>query len=385
MSAPSGMMSLQAAIDQVGLGPVKARTGGAGRRIGLVDGAVDWTASGLAASRGRQVSGQRLCEGCRPTTHGTFMATLLSGSSGLCPEASLDSVPVFGAERTASTSGAVAEAVASLLDAGVDVINISLGIAGGGIVPHPVYIAVCARAERQGVPMVVAAGNQARVGPAPLAVHPWVIPVAACLEDGRPHPMSNLGPSIGARGFMAPGWPLGRLRHSRRHQPGRRICHRGHCAADVGPAAPIGHGCARGLADGQPAPLLHRAAAARRRSSLSAARALIIYQCVPQAARRFLVRKMLAARNWGRVKGYYEPMRVYVLRPEPRPGELPLLFDPDQVRIGQFDRRRLQGYDFCFGGAPRLAWRSSPATSSSPSSATRSTGSSPAITTPTGT
>jgi subtilisin family serine protease len=200
------MMSLQAAIDRVGLGPVKARTGGAGRRIGLVDGAVDWSAPGLAAARREVVAEESFCDRCRPTAHGTFVAALLVGSGGLCPEATLRSVPVFGADRTVSSSAAVAAAVAELLDAGVDVINISLGIAGGAIEPHPDYAAICARAERQGVPLVVAAGNQARVGPVPLARHPWVIPVAACLEDGRPHPMSNLGPSLGARGFSAPGW-----------------------------------------------------------------------------------------------------------------------------------------------------------------------------------
>jgi hypothetical protein len=42
-------------------------------------------------------------------------------------------------------------------------------------------------------------------------------------------------------------------------------------------------------------------------------------------------------------------MRVYVPRPNARPGELPVLFDPDQAPIGQFDLRRLKGCDFCFG------------------------------------
>lgn len=76
---------------------------------------------------------------------------------------------------------------------------------------------------------------------------------------------------------------------------------------------------------------------------------MIIYQCVPKAARRFIVKKMLAARNWGRVKEYYEPMRIYKPRTEPIADELPVIFDTEQRPIGEFDPYRLKGYDFCYG------------------------------------
>jgi subtilisin family serine protease len=52
---------------------------------------------------------------------------------------------------------------------------------------------------------VVAAGNQGTLGSSILTRHPWVVPVAACDQRGRPTTESNLGRSIGQRGVSAPG------------------------------------------------------------------------------------------------------------------------------------------------------------------------------------
>lgn len=201
-------MSLNAAIEQVGLTRLTGLTRGKGQRIGLVDGMIDWGAPELATTRRGPDLPARGCRRCAPTVHGTFMAKLLTGRNGLCPEATLVFVPVFGAEEEASRVSVIAEAILTLLEAGVDVINISLGLSAGGIEAHPDYLNACVRAERHGVPIVVAAGNQAQIGPVPLAAHPWVIPVGACQKNGEPDPLSNLGPSIATNGVRAPGWAL---------------------------------------------------------------------------------------------------------------------------------------------------------------------------------
>src|SRR5690606_18824505 len=52
---------------------------------------------------------------------------------------------------------------------------------------------------------VAAAGNQGTLGSSAITRHPWVIPVVACDESGRPVNESNLGGTIGTRGLSAPG------------------------------------------------------------------------------------------------------------------------------------------------------------------------------------
>jgi subtilisin family serine protease len=199
---------MQRAIELVQLTALTAHTRGRGVRIGLIDGSVD--ASRLTGARPVELA---LGVGGPPgdgvtTRHGTFIAGLLVGATGLCPEATLVSVPVFRDEQPVSSPEAVAEAVHALIDARVDVINLSLGIASGGTRPAPALMDACQRAQAFGVAMVAAAGNQARMGPVPLARHPWTIPVASCLPDGTMDRSTNAGPSTAARGLLAPGWRL---------------------------------------------------------------------------------------------------------------------------------------------------------------------------------
>ncbi|MGH3428410.1 MAG: S8 family serine peptidase, partial [Mycobacteriales bacterium] len=58
---------------------------------------------------------------------------------------------------------------------------------------------------RCGVLVVAAAGNQGTLGTSAITRHPWVIPVVGYGLDGRPMVQSNLGSSMGRRGFGAPG------------------------------------------------------------------------------------------------------------------------------------------------------------------------------------
>ena len=60
-------------------------------------------------------------------------------------------------------------------------------------------------ALKRGVVVAAAAGNQGTIGSSAITRHPWVMPVVACDIRGRPLNESNLGASIGRRGFRAPG------------------------------------------------------------------------------------------------------------------------------------------------------------------------------------
>ena len=53
--------------------------------------------------------------------------------------------------------------------------------------------------------LVVASGNQAKVGYSPLLDHPWIVPVVAMNEQGSLNRQSNISSSIGKLGVMAPG------------------------------------------------------------------------------------------------------------------------------------------------------------------------------------
>jgi subtilisin family serine protease len=103
--------------------------------------------------------------------------------------------------RTGELAGAITETV----DAGVRVLNLSMAQpAPSGFRDRALETALDHAAAR-GVILVVAAGNQGRMGSSVLTDHPWVIPVTAYDRAGRPMPQSNLSASIGRHGVGAPG------------------------------------------------------------------------------------------------------------------------------------------------------------------------------------
>jgi len=53
--------------------------------------------------------------------------------------------------------------------------------------------------------VVAAAGNDGTIYSSVITRHPWVIPVTACGQSGTPLGTSNLSPSLGRRGLLAPG------------------------------------------------------------------------------------------------------------------------------------------------------------------------------------
>jgi hypothetical protein len=74
---------------------------------------------------------------------------------------------------------------------------------------------------------------------------------------------------------------------------------------------------------------------------------VILYHCVPKAARRFVVKKLLRAFPQWVSWEYYEPMTIE--SGEQSPGELPLLFHPPGEKLVRFDYANLRSIDFSFG------------------------------------
>ncbi|HVG34086.1 MAG TPA: sulfotransferase family 2 domain-containing protein [Pyrinomonadaceae bacterium] len=74
---------------------------------------------------------------------------------------------------------------------------------------------------------------------------------------------------------------------------------------------------------------------------------MLIYHCVPKAARRFIIKKLLAEFPRMYSYEYYEPMRIFAGRQNP--DELGILFDPAQEMLRRFDFKRLKSIDFSFG------------------------------------
>jgi subtilisin family serine protease len=174
----------------------------------------------LATEMIREIPGQP--GGCCARTdsaacgHGTFVAGILSGKRGsaapaICPGCTLFVRPIF--PETASGNGQMpratprelAAAITDCVDAGAQVVNLSLALAQPSSRGGRELGEALDHAMRRGVIVVAAAGNQGTIGGTTITSHPWVIPVAACDLEGRPAGGSNLGHSIGRRGLRAPG------------------------------------------------------------------------------------------------------------------------------------------------------------------------------------
>ena len=212
------------ALELVGLAPVMARTEGSSTvSIGLLDGPVAVDQPGLnsdrihllpAATTGRMPVCAESC------AHATMVAGILiarrgSSAPAICPGCHLLVRPVLADNGMAGTrSASPAELAAGILDclaAGAHVLNLSLTLSSWSASDGRVLEGALDEAARRRVLVVAAAGNQAVVGSSVITRHPWVIPVVACDQAGRPTPYSNVGPSIGRRGLSAPGVAIASL------------------------------------------------------------------------------------------------------------------------------------------------------------------------------
>jgi subtilisin family serine protease len=194
--------------------------GDSNTKIGLIDGPVDFRHPGLKGSNIRTLKGSQrsACENASDLAcvHGTFIAGILCAKRGfsapaICPDCEVILNPLFGQnlngkEKIPSASPKeMAHAILETVDAGAKIINLSLGMSSNSLQIYDEIQQAYEYTLRKDVIVIVACGNQGDIGSISVINNPWVIPVAACDEINKFHPMSNFGRSIGNRGIMAPG------------------------------------------------------------------------------------------------------------------------------------------------------------------------------------
>jgi subtilisin family serine protease len=208
-------------FDLVKLTQLMERSSGAPEvLIGLIDGPVAVDHPDLAYAHIREIPGKRrgICAitNSAACTHGTFVAGVLSAgrnssAPAICPGCTLLVRPIFAESMAADEqmpSATAEELVAAIFDcveAGVQVINLSVALVQAGATGQRRLNDVLDYAIRRGVIVVAAAGNQGQVGSTIITRHPWIIPIVACDRRGLPLSYSNLGNAIGRRGLCAPG------------------------------------------------------------------------------------------------------------------------------------------------------------------------------------
>jgi subtilisin family serine protease len=208
-------------LDLVRLAPLMERSRGSPElKIGLIDGPVALDHADLECENLRESSpdSKAACTNANSTAcmHGTFIAGILSAKRGspapaICPDCTLLIRPIFneitsGREYVPSaTPQELAAAIIECIDAGARVINLSLALAQPSINRIRPLEEALNQAARRGVIVIAAAGNQGSLGGSAIIRHPWVIPVVACDDRGRPTNDSNLSGSAGRRGLSALG------------------------------------------------------------------------------------------------------------------------------------------------------------------------------------
>lgn len=203
---------------------MKLSSGNPDITIGVIDGPVDFNHAAFNGSKIRTVKDSQIgaCKNANDIacTHGTFIAGILCASRGLaapaiCPDCEILLNTIFreGAKNASSndiispsaTPEELSNAIIETIDAGAKIINLSLGLSTSSLTSYDNLQEAYDYALQKGVIVVVAAGNQGSIGNISLINHQWLLPVAACDENGRLNSMSNFGPSIGNRGIIAPG------------------------------------------------------------------------------------------------------------------------------------------------------------------------------------
>jgi len=208
-------------LDLVKLRPLmELSSGRVETTIALIDGPIASNHKDLSNTNIREIPGTLAGTCARADSvacmHGTFVAGILCATRGsaapaICPKCTLLVRPIFAEGISANghmpsaTPQELATALSDCIEGGAHVINLSAALAQPSSKGERKLEEVLDYAARRGVIVVVAAGNQGRVGSTALTRHPWVIPVIACDLRGRPLGYSNLGNSIGRRGLSAPG------------------------------------------------------------------------------------------------------------------------------------------------------------------------------------
>src|SRR6516165_7800977 len=188
--------------------------------VGLIDGPVAQAHPDLTGAKLRGLAAES-ASACLQTDsmacrHGTFVAGILCGrkqstAPSICPDCTLLVRPIFGAappdmgEMVSATPGELSAAIFECIAAGARVLNLSVALISPSGKSERMLEEALNHALSQGVLIVAAAGNQGTIGSSVITRHPWVIPVTACDQQGRPLGGSNLALSLGRRGLSAPG------------------------------------------------------------------------------------------------------------------------------------------------------------------------------------
>lgn len=187
--------------------------------VGLIDGPLFKNHPDIASENIIEISdmsGTCALPSSKACLHGTFVAGMLCGRRGssapaICPACTFVVRPVFGESSVengnppSATPEELAVAIMECIDRGVNVINLSVALAHPSSRGEKELENALNYTAKRGVITVAASGNQGTLGSSVITRHPWVIPVVACDNQGRPMSLSNLGRTIGRLGLCAPG------------------------------------------------------------------------------------------------------------------------------------------------------------------------------------
>lgn len=220
-------MDTGTALELVQLGALmKATSGRPEIVVGLIDGPIERTIVALAEAGTRAISpliapacGEPESAAC---LHGTQVASILAGARGtpapaICPGCTLLVRPIFSEEQCGPASvplarpRELAQAILDCVNGGARIINLSAAPTPSSNRHSGEVLDALREAMVRGVLVVAAAGNPVGLGSTTITGHPWVIPVAACDDAGRPLHFSNIAPSIARNGLRAPGLEIATL------------------------------------------------------------------------------------------------------------------------------------------------------------------------------
>ncbi len=208
-AAGDPLRNSQWALDAIHLGAASPATvTGAGALVAVIDSGVDATHPDLA---GRVVPGPDVVDGdadpSDPTGHGTHIAGIVAaaagngiGGAGVAPAARILAVRVLGTDNN-GTAANVAAGINAAVDAGADIINLSLNWSQATQALAPVTAAM-QRAADAGALVVVAAGNDAQGRCEEPVLPQHALCVGALSSNLKLSPFSSYGQGLG---LVAPG------------------------------------------------------------------------------------------------------------------------------------------------------------------------------------
>jgi subtilisin family serine protease len=208
-AAGDPLRGVQWALDAIHLGANKPlQATGAGALVAVIDSGVDATHPDLA---GRVVPGPDLVDHdgdpSDPTGHGTHIAGIIAaaagngiGGAGVAPAARILAIRVLGSDND-GTAANVAAGINAAVDAGADVINLSLNWSQATQALAPVTAAM-QRAADAGALVVVAAGNDAQGRCEEPVLPQRALCVGALSSNLKLSPFSSYGQGLG---LVAPG------------------------------------------------------------------------------------------------------------------------------------------------------------------------------------